>query len=188
MKTRSISLQDIVLILIFGLILAIFFVVVFRPTIVHKHYKISEKEAGIKGRIDSVELFNTVINQRIIQTDHEIKEYDSIFQLMQVKLDSIKKLNDCELASSFKDSIIEHDQEQKKLFRTTISQRDSVITNQRFIIHSKDTLLSIKDSLLNESLTASEKKDSKISSLKKQRNGLAIFATIEAIVIGVLSK
>lgn len=186
---KKITLDDIVKLMMFGLIIAIFTFTCSGPKVIErKTNQPTKREKQIEARIDSTEKRNTLIQQRIFYTDRSIQEYDSIFQILRIKLDSINALNDCALSSSFKDSIIDHDQEQKKLFRITIAQRDSLIANQRFIITAKDTLLNIKDSILEATLNDLDKKDSKISRLKKQRNGLIVLATIEAVLIGILSK
>lgn len=185
---KQITLDDIVKLMMLGLIIAIFTFTCSGPKVNEKVSLPTKKEKEVQNRIDNAEKSNTLIQQRIVYTDQSIGEYDSIFKVLKLKLDSINALNDCSLASSFKDSIIAHDQEQKKLFRTTILQRDSLIANQRFIITAKDTLMNIKDSILNSTLNDLDKKDSKISRLKRQRNGLIVLATIEAVLIGILSK
>lgn len=90
---------------------------------------------------------------------------------MFLELEKYRQTNDLPSVVRIQDSIIHIQQDEIGNLHGIIGLKDSIIVAQRFIIDSKDTLLSISHS--------------ETKKFKKQRNILALIAIIEAGIIVV---
>ena len=127
------------------------------------------KSKNVINNIEKKEKSIHTFEKQIYNKEATEKMLNGFKQEMFLELEKYRQTNDLPSIVRIQDSIIHIQQDEIGNLQGIIGLKDSVIIAQRFIIDSKDTLLSISDS--------------KVKKFKRQRNLLALIAIVEAGII-----
>lgn len=160
--------QAIVPILSFLGILTLILIVVFRkdPAPIYPVREVKTIEKAIQGKEKEINNYFTQVNneKKIIEAiSKEIKD-------LRIQLDQVKAEKDTVLIIQIQDTLINVLTLENTHLRNVITNQDSIIVAQRYIINSQDTIIAIKDNQLKK--------------VKRQRNwSLAANGVLTGLVI-----
>lgn len=160
---KQIKIKDI---LLFGLVIFVFFY--FKScgnTITPNIIKVPVKEKPIVNNITKKQETIRTFEKEVFNKEELDRALENFKISLMRDLDSVRRADDLLSAVRIQDSIINIQENQITNLRGTVDIKDSIITAQRYIINSKDTLLSIKEA--------------DVKKFKKQRNIAALIAIIE---------
>lgn len=164
----TMSKQLIVPILSFLAIISLIIIVVFRkdPAPIYPVREVKTIEKAVQGKEKEIHNYFTQVNneKKIIDAiSKEIKD-------LRLQLDQVKSEKDTVLIIQIQDTLINLLTNENKHLRNVITNQDSIITAQRYIINSKDTIIAVKDN--------------QIKKVKRQRNwSLAANGVLTGLVI-----